>query len=125
MTVIGTPVTLPNGSRVPLSSGRRAAGLLFLSGQLGICDGKIVDGGIEAQTNAAIDNIVRLLTEAGLTLGHVVKSTAWLTDSAKFQRFNATYAARFEEPYPARSTVVSELLLPGALVEIEVIAIAK
>jgi 2-iminobutanoate/2-iminopropanoate deaminase len=122
MTVIGAPVILPDGSRIPLSGGRLAEGFLFLSGQLGLCDGRIVEGGIEAQTHAAIDNIERLLAEAGLTLAHVVKSTAWLTDIADFKLFNATYAARFDKPYPARSTVVSQLLLPGALVEIEIVA---
>jgi 2-iminobutanoate/2-iminopropanoate deaminase len=122
MTILGAPVVLANGSQIPLSGGRMAGGFAFLSGQLGLRDGKPVEGGIEAQTNAALDNIERLLGEAGLTLRDIVKTTVWLTDGADFPQFNAVYGARLGQPYPARSTVVSELLIPGAVVEIEVLA---
>jgi 2-iminobutanoate/2-iminopropanoate deaminase len=122
MEVLGSPVRLPSGNQLPLSSGRVAGDFVFLSGQIGARDGKIVQGGIAAQTAAALDNIEYLLREAGLTLRDIVKSTVWLTNLEDFAVFNASYGERVQEPYPARSTVVSQLLLPGAVVEIEVIA---
>lgn len=120
---IGEDVYLKDGGRVPLSRAIRANGFLFLSGQLGLDrSGAIVSGGIEAQTRQAMDNIKSVLGEAGLTIDDVVKVTVWLTDKDHFQEFNKTYATYFDDSPPARSTVVSELLLPGAVVEIEAVA---
>lgn len=124
MKVLGQPIRLSNGQELPLSGGRVAGEFVFLSGQLGIREGGLVDGGIEAQTEAALDNIERLLGEAGLALKDIVKSTIWLSNAADFPLFNATYGNRMQPPYPARSTVVSQLLLTGAVVEIEVVACA-
>ena len=59
---------------------------------------------------------------AGLSLEHVFKATVWLTDVANFAAFNAVYGAAFGDAPPVRSTVCSGLMLPGALVEIEVTA---
>jgi 2-iminobutanoate/2-iminopropanoate deaminase len=52
----------------------------------------------------------------------VVKVTIWLTDAADFGGFNAAYSEFFGEHRPARSTVRSDLMLPGAKVEIEAVA---
>jgi len=112
-------------AKIPLSQMRVAGPFRFLSGQLGfVSPGVLAEGGIEGQTRQAIANITSLLEAEGLSLNHVVKSTVWLTDAANFADFNAVYAAAFGTPYPARSTVVSSLVVPGALVEIEVIAYA-
>lgn len=122
--IIGGPVTRPDGSALPLSKVIRAGDFVFLSGQLGLdTDGKLVSG-IEAQTQACLANIDALLGQAGATLGHVVKATAWLTDPKHFPAYNKAYAAAFGDTPPCRSTVCSALMLPGALVEIEVVAYA-
>ncbi|HEY0111687.1 MAG TPA: RidA family protein [Allosphingosinicella sp.] len=108
---------------LPLSSSRSAGDFLFLSGQIAVGPGGgIVGDGVVEQTHEVVDRIEALLTAAGLTLADVVKTTIWLTDSKDFAAFNQAYASRFAEPYPVRSTVVSELVLPGALVEIEAVA---
>lgn len=122
MKVIGATMKDAGGTVLPLSAGRECDDLVFLSGQLGLADGKLVGSDIEAQTSAAVDNIERLLELAGLGLRHVFKTSVWLTRPEDFAAFNRIYASRFAEPYPARSTVVSQLLIPGALVEIEAIA---
>ncbi|MEX0286600.1 MAG: RidA family protein [Paracoccaceae bacterium] len=124
VTRIGTQPTLPNGTKVPLVPATRGGGFIFCSGALGV-DGnmKLVEGGITEQTNQAIANLKSVLAQAGADLSHVTKTTVWLTDLANFPAFNAAYSAAFGDDVPARSTVTSALALPGALVEIEAIAI--
>ncbi len=125
MTVerIGTPPVLPNGAQVPLVPATRVGDLIFCSGALGVdADFKLVEGGTGAQTRQAIANLEAVLRSAGAALADVAKTTVWLTDLANFAEFNAAYAEAFGGHIPARSTVTSALVIPGALVEIEAIA---
>ena len=119
---IGKPMTI--GERtLPLSAGVEANGFLFLSGQLGTdADFALAGDDIEAQTRQALENVKALLEEAGCTLADVVKVTAFVTDAPLSTGFNSVYAEYFADAPPARSTVVSGLLLPGAVVEIEAVA---
>lgn len=108
----------------PLSAARTAGSLVFTSGQLARGDdGAIVPGGIAAQAERALANLVRILADEGCTPADVVKVTAWVTDPGFGPAFNTAYRAIFGAPYPARSTVVSALLAPDALIEIEAIAL--
>jgi 2-iminobutanoate/2-iminopropanoate deaminase len=78
---------------------------------------------IEEQTEATIDNIEEILKSEGATLDDVVKVSAHLLDTSLFPRYNAVYARRFRKPYPARTTVGSDLgLVPGMMIEIDAIA---
>lgn len=106
----------------PYSAGIAAGNLAFLSGQLGLdpSTGELADG-VVAQAEQALKNIEALLTAAGATFGNVVKTTVFLADIADFNAVNEVYAARFTEPYPARSAVQVAALPKGALVEIECI----
>jgi 2-iminobutanoate/2-iminopropanoate deaminase len=90
--------------------------LIFCSGQIGIvpASGKMVEGGIEAETRRIFENLHEVLTAAGLTLAHVIKTTVFLV--------SLIYGDHFEAPYPARSTVQVSALPRGARVEIEAIA---
>lgn len=111
-------------AKPPLSPARTAGDFVFTSGQLARGDdGAIVVGGIEAQAERALVNLVTVLAAAGCTPADVVKVTAWLTDPAFGVAFNAAYTRVFGEPWPARSTVVSALLAPGALIEVEAVAV--
>jgi 2-iminobutanoate/2-iminopropanoate deaminase len=121
MRAHGAGPKIPSGDTLPLSSAVEAEGLFFFSGQLAMQDGRIPDG-IEAQTDLILDILDRKLADLGLSLDNVAKSTVWLADAADFARFNAVYRRRLSEPYPARSCVVSSLLIPKALVEIEIVA---
>lgn len=111
-------------SKIPLSPIVEHEGLLFLSGQLGFTSpGVLVAGGIEAQTRQAMANIEAILIANGSGLKSIRKTTIWLTRKSDFPAFNETYGSFFDPgAFPARSTVVSELLIDGALVEIEAIA---
>lgn len=107
-----------------LSPAMAAGDLIFLSGQLAFgADGAIVaPDDIARQTEQVLANLARVLATQGLDLSDVVKTTVWLTDTADFPAFNAAYAATFGDHRPARSTVRADLMLPGARVEIEVVA---
>ena len=121
MKVHGKPLIGPGGKIIPLSAAIETDGLIFVSGQLALVDGK-VDGDITDQTELTFDAIAAILDQAGLSLDNVVKATVWLTEPSDFAAFNAVYAKRLPAPFPARSCVVSQLVLPNARVEIEVVA---
>jgi 2-iminobutanoate/2-iminopropanoate deaminase len=100
-----------------------AGDLVFLSGQLGFGPGgALAEGGIEGQTRATLANVEAVLKTIGLGLGDIVKATVFITRSEDFALFNQTYADVFGDHKPARSTVVTGLAVPGAVVEIEAIA---
>lgn len=101
---------------------RRAAGLAFLSGELPFDDqGKIPDG-ITAQTGLTLRRLAATLGTAGLSLADVVQATVYLTHPEDFADFNAAYLQHFDGVLPARATVVAPLVVPGARIEIAVVA---
>ena len=104
----------------PYSPFVRAGDLIIVSGQGGLRDGVLVEGGVTAQTEQTMDNVSARLAEAGATLSDVVKTLCFLTDMGTFAEFNETYAAAFGEHRPARSTVEVSALPGGMSVEIEV-----
>ena len=107
---------------LPLSMAVRAGDFVFVSGQVGFGpDGKVVAGGIEAETRQTLDNIAAALRLAGASLADVVKVTVWLADLDEFPAFNAVYRTYFPQSPPARSTVEAGLMV-DARVEIEVVA---
>lgn len=122
--IIGDPIIFADGSRPPISQAVRANGFLFVAGQLGVdANFALTADDIAGQTAQALENLKARLAEGGSAPEHVVKVTAWITDPADFKEFNRVYATVFGDAPPARSTVVSGLLIPGAKVEIEAIAV--
>lgn len=114
------PSALP--SALPFSKTRAAAGLLFVSGELPLQEDGSIPEGIEAQTALTLERIANTLRAQGLALADVVSVTAYLVDPADFAAFNRVYAAAFPEPRPVRTTVRTDLMLPGAKLELTVIA---
>jgi 2-iminobutanoate/2-iminopropanoate deaminase len=108
----------------PYSQAIAQGDLIFCSGQIGLdpASGKIVEGGIEAETRRVLENLREVLIAAGLTLAHVIKTTVFVVDLADFATVNRIYGEHFEAPYPARSTVQVAALPRDARVEIEAIA---
>ncbi len=119
---IGGPLVSTTGAVMPLSSAVEVNGILYLSGALPLKDGKVAGDDIETQTNAVFDNIEALLAKEGLSPGHIFKVTTWLTRKEDFAGYNGVYAKRLADPFPARSTVICDLAMPGALIEVEVTA---
>jgi len=107
------------------SQGWRAGDFVFVSGTGPIdpAHGGLVGDSIEEQTEQTIDNIAAILEEDGASLRDVVKVHVHLSDTGLFARYNAVYARRFSPPYPARTTVGSDLgHTPGMLIEIDCVA---
>ena len=119
--VIGGPLEI-GGRVLSLSRAIRAGDFVFLTGQVPMRDGApLTTGTIEEQTRAVLDDITATLAEAGCERGDVVKAMVWLRERADFPGFNAVYAEYFPVEPPARSAVVSELLV-DCRVEVEVVA---
>jgi 2-iminobutanoate/2-iminopropanoate deaminase len=108
----------------PYSQAIVSGDLVFCSGQLGLdpASGEIVEGGVEAQTERALRNLVSVLDAAGASMADVVKTTIFLADIGDFAAVNAVYARQMPDPAPARSTFAVGALPKGGLIEIEAIA---
>jgi 2-iminobutanoate/2-iminopropanoate deaminase len=108
----------------PYSHAVDAGELVFLSGQTPIesSSGKLVEGGISAQTEQCFKNLFNVLNSAGLTSDHVVKVNVFLTNMDDFKEMNIGYEKHFSYPFPARTTIGVASLPLGAQVEIEMIA---
>jgi 2-iminobutanoate/2-iminopropanoate deaminase len=111
----------------PYSQAVLCAGLVFASGQIPLdpASGKLVAGGIEAQTERVIANLRAVLEAAGSSLERVLKTTVYLVDLSLFPRVNAVYGQHFRgAPLPARATVQVAALPLGAEIEIDAVAAA-
>lgn len=108
----------------PYSQAIEVNGFLFLSGMLPIdpTTGNFVPGGIIEQTSQIFINIKAILSESGLNIENIVKTTVFLSDMSLFDGMNQVYAKQFKDSFPARSTVAAKTLPKNSLVEIEVIA---
>jgi len=109
----------------PYSHAVQAGNFVYTSGQIPLdpATGKMVEGGIEAETRQALKNLEAVLHAAGADFSHVVKVMLFLTDLADFATVNGIYAETFSENPPARSCVQVAALPAGARVEIEAVAL--
>ena len=108
----------------PYSQGIALDDLVFCSGQIGLepASGVLVEGGVEAQAERALQNLGAVLDAAGCTFADLVKTTVFLADIDDFAAVNAVYARFMPDPPPARSTFAVGALPKGARIEIEAIA---
>lgn len=108
----------------PYSQGIDDGDTVYCSGQVGLDPqtNELVGGGLEAQTERALNNLGAVLEAAGLGYADVVKTTCFLVDIGDFAAFNAVYARFFPDPPPARSTFAVAALPKGARVEVEAVA---
>jgi 2-iminobutanoate/2-iminopropanoate deaminase len=111
----------------PYSQGVKAGGFIFVAGEKGIdpSTGKIVQGGIEAETRRTLENIKAILEEGGSNMDWVVSTFVFMTDLTQFSKMNEVYAEYFKLNPPGRTTVEVKSLPAGASVEITVTALAQ
>jgi len=111
-------------ARVPLSQAIKAGEWVFASGQLGTDPktGRLVEGGITAETRQVCENLKAVLEAAGSSLGKVVKVTIYMADLAELLPMNEVFSAYFPTEPPARTTFQAAGLVAGARIEIEAIA---
>lgn len=123
------PKTVPEtpsapGSLAPYSPAAEAAGLVFLSGQVGLVPdtGERAPDDAAAQTRQVMSNIGSVLGDLGLGYEDIVKTTIFLADIDDYGVVNDVYGSYFDGEYPARSAFQAGALPAGFLVEIEVVA---
>lgn len=111
----------------PYSHAVESGDTIYLSGQTPISSdtGKLVEGGIAAQTEQCFKNLFSVLEAAGLTSDDVIKVNVFLTNMDNFKAMNEVYEKQFSTPYPSRTTIGVAALPLGAQVEIEMIARRK
>jgi 2-iminobutanoate/2-iminopropanoate deaminase len=97
----------------------KAGNWLICSGQIGLKDGDLVEGGVAAQLTQCVANLAGLLESHGSSLDQVVKTTVFMVDIADYDSVNDAYIAAFGSHRPARSAVAVAGLPRGALVEVE------
>jgi 2-iminobutanoate/2-iminopropanoate deaminase len=104
----------------PYSQAIRAGDLLYLSGQIPLdpATGKMVEGGIEAQTHRVMRNLKAVLETAGFSMAEVVQCQIFLTDMSHYAAVNGVYATYFGGAPPARAVVQVARLPRDAPVEI-------
>ncbi len=114
----------PARQALPFSESVEAGGFLWVSGAIGTAPGTfdLVQGGIEAETRATMENLRLALERRGCTFADVVKASVFLVDMAEWPKFNEIYATYFDGRFPARSALGASALARGARVEVEVIA---
>lgn len=110
-------MSTPVGPYTPIV---RAGDWLVVSGQVGIADGKLVAGGLDAELRQALANLAGLLASEGATLADVTKTTVFLRHlGSDYPRMNEVYMEVFGDHRPARSAIGVADLPIGALVEVE------
>ncbi|HPD55869.1 MAG TPA: Rid family detoxifying hydrolase [Smithellaceae bacterium] len=107
----------------PYSTAVEVGDLIFISGQLGIDpqSGEPLND-INQATSQSLTSIRTILSEIGLDMRNIVRTTIYLKNMADFPAVNEIYAEFFPADPPARSTVEVSHLPKGALIEIDAIA---
>lgn len=120
-----TPITSDRLAKPvgPFSPAVRDGTRIYTSGQVAQDPGtgKLIQGGVAAQTEQIFQNLKVVLEAGGKSLADVVKVNVYLTDITRFAEMNEVYARHFVEPYPARTTLGVAALPLGAAVEVEMI----
>ena len=109
----------------PYAQAVRVGDLIYTAGQGGLdpLTGKLVEGGVEAQTQQTMQNLAAVLKAAGSDFNHVIKTNIFLRFIKDFSAVNQVYSSYFDAQFPARSTVAVSALPMAALVEIEMVAL--
>jgi 2-iminobutanoate/2-iminopropanoate deaminase len=107
----------------PFSQAIEAGGFLFFSGQVAQdpATGKMVEGGVTAESERIFQNLSLLLKAAGKSFADVVRAGVFLTNMSDFVAMNGIYAKYFSQPFPARTTIAAAALPLGACIEIDLV----
>jgi reactive intermediate/imine deaminase len=109
------------GQHLPFARAVEVDGWLYVSGQVPMVNGELVEGNITVQAHQAIKNLLAILKEANYEVEHVVRCGVWLDDPRDFQSFNKVFREYFDENPPARACVVSSMVV-DCKVEIDCVA---
>ena len=109
-------------SSLPFSPAFGAGDLIFVSGQASVDEeGAIVSDTFRNEMDRSINNVSKILAQAGLTLRDVVQCRCYLAQAADLEQYNQLYREYFQAPFPARTTLVNCL---GSRIKFEIDVIA-
>lgn len=113
---------VPRGA-LPFSPAVRSGDFIFISGQASVDQhGKIIAGDFEEECRRSFDNLRAILQVAGLDFSDVVQIRSYVARQEDLSRYNEVYREYFDEPYPARTTLIGCL---GDVLKFEVDAVAR
>ena len=118
-------IIAPEGSDVglPFSPGVLSGDFLYVAGGIGNKPGTLeLPAGIEAQMRQTMANQEAVLKAAGMDLSRVVSVNVYLSDARLFSAMNDVYRTYFPKDPPVRATVEADIAIPGALVELSMVA---
>ena len=98
--------------------------LYFLSGMTAIdlTTFEVSEADTATQARMTLENFRSMLADLGLSLDHVIKVNAQLSDVSEFAAWNDVFLDVFDAPYPCRTTVGAALVV--GKIEVEIIAAA-
>jgi reactive intermediate/imine deaminase len=112
------------GQHLPFARAVQADGWLYVSGQVPMVNGEVIEGGIVAQSHQAIKNVLAILAEAGYGSEHVVRCGVWLDDARDFHSFNKVFKEYFGANPPARACVQASMVV-DCKVEVDCVAFKR
>ncbi len=117
-------ITVGEAKGLPFSDGIVVGNTLYVAGTEGTdASNKLTPGGIGPETQAALENIQKVVKQAGFEMGDIVSVTVYLADIKEFPDMNKVYKSVMPDPKPTRSTVQVAGLVNGARIEISAIAV--
>ncbi len=117
VTVQGQRQVFPGGANLPFSAATKADGLIYVAGTLD------TEGDIKAQTKSVLDQMSQTLTKAGSNIGQVAAVHVYIKNASDFAAMNEIYRTYWPKNPPVRTTIVSDFVVPGALVEMSMVAV--
>jgi 2-iminobutanoate/2-iminopropanoate deaminase len=111
------------GLDIPYSPAAISDGLVHVAGVISSdASGEIIADDFASQARRTFGNLLTTLESAGCSAADVVHVTTYLTDRADFDAFNEAFKQAFSDPYPARVTVIAQLIVPGLSIEVTAVA---
>lgn len=110
----------------PYNQAVLAGNMLYVSGQIAINpkSGELETDDLEKETTQVLENLKAILSEAGLSMEDVIKTSIFISDMNNFGKINEVYGRYFDaDTAPARETVEVANLPKFVNVEISAIAL--
>ena len=117
-------IVQPEQPSLPFSPSVAAGGLVYLSGILAVDSEDRVTGDIRQQTRAVLERANAILATHQRTLHDAVAVTVYLKRAEDFAAMNDVYKTFVGDAPSTRTTVVANLMIPEALIEVSVVAAA-
>jgi len=117
-------VKMGAGLGLPFSPAVKAGNFVYVSGALATDEkGQLVPGTIQEQTKRVLNHLGAILRASGSRLDNAASVNVYLKNAADFEAMNEVYRGFWSKDPPTRTTVVTDLVRPEALVEIACVAI--